>query len=171
LQAIGLKSARALAAGLLVDPELRRLAGIHARAERIGERADDVERLVLTALSSPTVQAAFATGRPHREVYVATTVGAVVLDGYVDLCYEEEGGLTVVDYKTDTVRDRAEVETSAEHHSLQAAAYALALGDATGLPVHRCVLVFLSPGRPIELEVPDLSRAIERVRGLVEAAL
>ena len=170
LQGIGRESARAVAAGLPAPPGLRRLAELHARAERIGDRAGEVERLVLAALSSPTVKAAFASGSPHREIYVAATIGSVVLDGYVDLCFEEEGGLTIVDYKTDTVRDRAEVEASAEHHGHQAAAYALALGDATGRPVLRCVLVFLSPpGRPIEFEVPDLAGAIERVRGLVEA--
>jgi ATP-dependent exoDNAse (exonuclease V) beta subunit len=94
-----------------------------------------------------------------------------VLDGYVDLCFEESGSLTVVDYKTDSVRDDAEVEASAERYSLQAAAYALALADATGLPVRRCVLVFLSPpGRPIELEVPDLAAAVDRVRSVVGTA-
>jgi len=171
LQAIGPRTARRIVAGGPPGPELRQLAGAMARAERIGGRSDEVTELVTAALSSPTVKAAFASGRPRREVYVATTVGGIVLDGYVDLCFEEDGGLTVVDYKTDTVRDRGEVEESAERYSLQAAAYALALAEATGLPVRRCVLVFLSPpGRPIEFEVPDLSAAVERVRALVEAA-
>jgi ATP-dependent exoDNAse (exonuclease V) beta subunit len=171
LQAIDLATARSLAAGGPGCHELTVLARAHASAERIGHRAGDVEHLVLAALSSPTVRAAFATGTPHREVYVATTIGGVVLDGYVDLCFEDAGELTVVDYKTDSVRDGAEVEASVEHHCLQAAAYGLALGDATGLVVRRCVLIFLSPpGQPIELEVPDLADTMARVRGLVGAA-
>jgi ATP-dependent exoDNAse (exonuclease V) beta subunit len=89
----------------------------------------------------------------------------------VDLCFEEAGGLTVVDYKTDTVSDVTEVGASAERYSLQAVAYALALGDVTGRAVRRCVLVFLSPpGRPVEFEVPDLEAAVRRVRAAVEAA-
>jgi ATP-dependent exoDNAse (exonuclease V) beta subunit len=130
-----------------------------------------VERLVLAALSSPSVRDAFTGGAPRREVYVATTVDGVVLDGYLDLCIEEDGGLTVVDYKTDTIRDRATIEAAAERYGLQAAAYALALRDATGLPVRRCVLVFLTPpNQPIEYEVPDLAAAVERVRAIVAGA-
>jgi hypothetical protein len=171
LQTIGQDAARHVALSLGIGPELRQLAEAHARAERIGDRAGEVELLVVAALSSPTVQAAFSTGTPHREVYVATTIGELVLDGYVDLCFEQDGGLVVVDYKTDSVRDRAAVEGFAEHYSLQAAAYALALEDATGLEVRRCVLVFLTPpGRPIELEVPHLAAALERVRSLVTGA-
>jgi ATP-dependent helicase/nuclease subunit A len=174
LQSVGQETARQIAASQhspRLRDQLRQLAEAQARAERIGGRGDEVEMLVSAALRSPTVAAAFATGRPRREVYVATTVGGVVLDGYVDLCFEESGSLTVVDYKTDSVRDDAEVEASAERYSLQAAAYALALADATGLPVRRCVLVFLSPpGRPIELEVPDLAAAVDRVRSVVGTA-
>jgi len=171
LQAVGSETARHIAGGSPAPPELRQLAEAQARAERIAARSDEVAKLVVAALSSPTVKAAFASARPRREVYVATTVGDLVLDGYVDLCFEDEGGLTVVDYKTDTVRDRAEVEESAERYSLQAAAYALALADATGLRVRRCVLVFLSPpGRPIEFEVPELTAVIERVRSVLAAS-
>jgi ATP-dependent exoDNAse (exonuclease V) beta subunit len=171
LQSISLSLARQLAAGGSPSPELRALAGSEARAERIGDRTADVERLVLAALSSPSVRDAFTGGAPRREVYVATTVDGVVLDGYLDLCIEEDGGLTVVDYKTDTIRDRATIEAAAERYGLQAAAYALALRDATGLPVRRCVLVFLTPpNQPIEYEVPDLAAAVERVRAIVAGA-
>jgi ATP-dependent exoDNAse (exonuclease V) beta subunit len=170
LQEISQATARQIATGTGA-PGLGRLAAAQARAEHIAGRAGEVEELVTAALESPTVRAAFKSGRPRREIYVATTVGEVVLDGYVDLCFEEAGGLTVVDYKTDTVRDDTEVEASAERYSLQAAAYALALGDVTGRAVQRCVLVFLSPpGRPIEFEVPDLEGAVRRVRAAVEAA-
>jgi ATP-dependent helicase/nuclease subunit A len=151
--------------------ELRELAAAQAGSEGIGARAGEVEELVAAALSSPTVKAAFRSGSPRREVYVATMVGGVVLDGYVDICFEDDGGLVVIDYKTDSVRDQADVFASAERYSLQAAAYALALADATGMPVRRCVLVFLAPpGRPIEFDVPGLEAAVARVRAAVAAA-
>jgi ATP-dependent exoDNAse (exonuclease V) beta subunit len=170
LQSISLGNARQVAAGLRA-PELRELAEAQASAEHIADRAGEVELLAQAALSSPTVQAALDTANPHREVYVATTIGGVVLDGYVDLCFDDAGALVVIDYKTDVVRDRAEVEAAADHYRLQAAAYALALADATGVPVHRCVLVFLSPpGRPIEVEIPHLAGVVERVRVLVAGA-
>jgi ATP-dependent helicase/nuclease subunit A len=171
LRDIDIHLARAVAGGTPAGDGLRRLAEFQASAEGITGLAGDVERLVAAALSSPTVREAFATPNPHREVFVATTVDGVVLDGYVDLCFEHDDGLTVVDYKTDTVRDLGEIEAAAEHHCLQAAAYALALGEATNLPVHRCVLVFVSaPGRPIDFEVPHLGQTIERVRTLVVGA-
>jgi ATP-dependent helicase/nuclease subunit A len=170
LQEISPETAR-LVVARIASPELGWLAAAQARAEHIAARAGEVEELVRAALESPTVRAAFESERPRRELYVAAPVGEVVLDGYVDLCFEQAGGLTVVDYKTDVVRDDAEVAVSAERYSLQAAAYALALGEVTGRAVHRCVLVFLSPpGRPVEFEVPDLARAVRRVRAAVEAA-
>ncbi len=174
LQSVGQDVARRIADGTPHGAdlsELRELAAAQAGSEGIGARAGEVEDLVASALSSPTVKAAFDSGSPRREVYVATMVGGVVLDGYVDICFEDDGGLVVIDYKTDSVRDQADVLASAERYSLQAAAYALALADATGMPVRRCVLVFLAPpGRPIEFDVPDLPAAVARVRAAVAAA-
>ena len=172
LQRIGRETARRIGLGLAAGTELSEIAAAQARVEHIATRAVEVEALVAAALRSPTVKAAFAGERLRREIYVAAPVGGKVLDGYVDLCFEDGDGLTVVDYKTDAVRDLVEVEESSERYSLQAAAYALALHDATGLPIRRCVLVFLAPpGRPVEFEVPDLAAVIERVRAVVGAAL
>jgi ATP-dependent exoDNAse (exonuclease V) beta subunit len=89
----------------------------------------------------------------------------------VDLCFQQDGGLVVVDYKTDAVRDGAEAEASAERYYMQAAAYGIALEDATGMAVRRCVLVFLSPREgAVELDVPNLAALIARVRIIVEGA-
>ncbi len=172
LQRIGRGTACRVGLGLAAGTELSEIAAAQARVEHIAARAAEVEGLVVAALRSPTVKAAFAGERLRREIYVATPVEGKVLDGYVDLCFEEGDGLTVVDYKTDAVLDLAEVVESSERYSLQAAAYALALQDATGRPIRRCVLVFLAPpGRPVEFEVPDLGAALDRVRAVVGAAL
>jgi ATP-dependent exoDNAse (exonuclease V) beta subunit len=172
LESIDLATARAIGSG---DPAsgdvLRRLAEAEARAERIPDRADDVARLARGALASPIVRRAFAAPSVRREIYVATTVAGVVLDGFVDLCFQDDGGLTVIDYKTDTLGDRTEIAELAVRYALQAAAYALALGEAAAIPVTRCVLVFLSaPGEALEFEVPDLAAATDRVRLLVGGA-
>jgi ATP-dependent helicase/nuclease subunit A len=150
---------------------LARICAAQARAEHIGRRSAEVERLVLAALASPTVREAFASGRARRELYVSTSVGGIVLDGFVDLCFEaQDGGLVVVDYKTDAVTDQAEIDAKLARYELQVAAYALALGDATGLTVRRAVLVFLSPpAQPIEVAVAPLGALAKRVRGLLEA--
>jgi ATP-dependent helicase/nuclease subunit A len=151
---------------------LRRICTAQARAEQIGDRSSEVERLSAAALSSPTVVDAFASGTARREIYVSTSVDGTVLDGFVDLCYvTASGGLVVVDYKTDAVRDVGEVQAKLARYELQAAAYALALADATGRPVERAVLVFLSPPhQPIEMVIEPLGPLAEKVRALVAAA-
>jgi ATP-dependent exoDNAse (exonuclease V) beta subunit len=171
LQSIGLEAARALAGAPSAEShELRRIASAQAQAEHVAEYAREVELLAKVALSSPTVRAAFASPRVHRELYVSTRIGDVVLDGFIDLCFEDGAGLVVVDYKTDRVDDLSEIEVLAERYELQAAAYALGLGAAVGKPVSRCVLVFLRAPEAIEHEVSDLSARIAEVREVVAAA-
>jgi ATP-dependent helicase/nuclease subunit A len=138
-----------------------------AEADHIAGRTAEVEALVLAALSSPTVATAFASGAVRREVYVATTVGQAVLDGYVDLCYEADGGLVVVDYKTNATRPAPPLQ---ERHALQVAAYALALGEATGKVVIRAVIVTLSAQGATEHDLNDLAGRMAEVRRLVTAA-
>ena len=147
---------------------LRPIAVAQARAERIPERSDEVARYALVALRSATVRAAIRSGTARRELFVATRLGDRLLEGFVDLCFEEEGGLVVVDYKTDAVRDAAEVEAALGRYRFQAAAYALALARATGRPVRRCVLVFLrAPGEVAERELDDLEGLVAEVERLV----
>ena len=69
----------------------------------------------------------------------------MTLEGYVDLVYRDDDGLVVVDYKTDAVGDAADLARRMAHYRIQGAAYALAVGDATGEPVVACVFVFLDP--------------------------
>ena len=130
---------------------LRPLALAQARSERIGDRSADVERLAAAALSSDVVVEAIRSGTARREVYVAAPVGGRLLEGFVDLCFDDGAGLVVVDYKTDAVDGDEDLERAYERYRLQAAAYALALAAATGRPVRRCVLLFLAAsGGPAE---------------------
>ena len=90
----------------------------------------------------------------------------ITLEGYVDLVYRDDDGLVVVDYKTDAV----DAETRAErvaHYRIQAAAYALAVAEATGEPVVRGVLCFLDPAgaREVEFAGDDLAAAVGRGPG------
>ena len=68
-----------------------------------------------------------------------------------DLCFETEGGLTVVDFKTDHVFTGQEVLDRAERYRPQLEAYSLALTRVLGVPVTRRVLYFLAPGRAVEV--------------------
>ena len=63
------------------------------------------------------------SGHYWREVPVAIPVGEGSIQGFIDLLFEEEGELVVVDYKTDDVREEA--ETALDRYTMQGAAYAL----------------------------------------------
>ena len=142
------------------------VARARAAAQGVGAHAGDVAAMVGAALRAPAVRA--GAGRRHwRELYVAVPVGdGGVLEGYVDLVVEGEDGLVVVDYKTDRVDGRAGVDAAATRYGPQLASYALALEDATGLAVRRCVLVFVGGGEPVEhvIDGPalDTARAVAR---------
>jgi ATP-dependent exoDNAse (exonuclease V) beta subunit len=143
-------------------------ASAQAAAEGVIGREQQIAELVLSALASSTVHDAVASGAYRREMYVATAVEGVTLEGYVDLVYRlPAGGLVVVDYKTDAWRDTTDLDDKLARYRLQGASYALALEAATGEPVHRCVFLFLGAGGAETREVSDLPRALEEVRALL----
>ncbi len=74
----------------------------------------------------------------------------ILLQGVVDCCFEEAGGLTVVDFKTDRVRG-PDLERRALEYRPQLAAYSRALEAITGRPVKRRVLWFFHAGRAVEI--------------------
>lgn len=142
-------------------------AAAQAAAEGILDREEVVARLARSALASPTV--AEAVGRRHwRELFVAAPVGDRLLEGYVDLLYESDEGLVVVDYKTDVVSDEADLAAKVTRYGVQAAAYAIAVEAATGIAVARAVLVFLTETDPLDVVVADLPA--ERQRAAATAA-
>ena len=73
----------------------------------------------------------------------------VLLQGVVDCCIEEDGALTVIDYKTDAVRSEEELAARAAYYRGQLSAYAAALRRIFGKPVREGVLVFLSCGKEV----------------------
>ena len=79
----------------------------------------------------------------------------ILLQGVVDCCIEEDGALTVIDYKTDAVRGREAVAERAAWYGGQLRAYAAALRRIFGKPVRECVLYFLSAGEEVRVEMPD----------------
>lgn len=74
----------------------------------------------------------------------------VLLQGVVDCYFENEDGITVVDFKTDHVKGDALTIRAAEY-APQLNAYGEALQEITGKPVVRKVLWFFSEGRQVEV--------------------
>ena len=114
-------------------------------AEGVLEYADVVTALVRSALASDVVQRAAA--RDHwRESYVGTEQpDGTILEGFVDLIYrEDDGRLTIVDYKTDVIPASA-LDARVAYYAPQLQAYAQILPN-TAPPV----LLFLNPTTAVE---------------------
>ena len=149
-----------LASGAGIDET----ASAQAAAEGVLGHEATIAGLARAAIASPAVQRAAA--RAHwREMYVAVPLDGIVLEGYVDLVYRDDDGLVVVDYKTDSPAPDA-LESRVAAYRIQAAAYALAVAEATGEPVVRAILTFCAPAGATEVrfEGAELEAAAAEVR-------
>jgi ATP-dependent helicase/nuclease subunit A len=154
--------------GVLQSIDLATGAGLdetskaQAAAEGIPDRADEIAGLVRTALESTVVKRAVASGNFHREVFVSIPLGGRLVEGFIDLLFEESDGLVIVDYKTDSIK-AADVEKAKDAHEVQVGLYTLAARETTGKTVHEAVLLFLRPNaeyRFLNIDALD-ARALE----------
>jgi ATP-dependent helicase/nuclease subunit A len=124
-----------------------------AAAEGILGKEHVIEALARAALGSDTVRKA-AQLRHWREVYVGIPYGEAILEGYIDLLYEDDDGLMIVDYKTDAWRSEAELDMKVERYRVQLQAYAGAVRTAVGRTVTGTALLFLRPNQTVLREIP-----------------
>jgi ATP-dependent helicase/nuclease subunit A len=123
--------------------DLDDLARLEATNEGLPERADEVAAIARAALDSPVVRRALGAKRFWRELSVVAEVDGRLVEGFIDLAFEDDDGrLVVVDHKTDAVEDEADLDRVAAGYRLQVAAYAAALERATGREVAEGWLVF-----------------------------
>jgi ATP-dependent exoDNAse (exonuclease V) beta subunit len=146
------------------------LSASQASAESISHRYQLVQAFVTSALKTEVVKSA-ALQRHWRELYVAAPINGLVLEGYIDLMYEEQDNneLILIDYKTDQITDST-VEEKILQYRLQGAAYALAVEATTGRHVKEMKFIFLSSdGSPARVErVHELHLAIADVQLLTK---
>ncbi|HUU84293.1 MAG TPA: helicase-exonuclease AddAB subunit AddA [Phycisphaerae bacterium] len=150
---------------LPVDAGIRRLIDAGAVTD---EEADAIDADALTwFLESPLGQRIRQAGDAYRRefIFISTEAGAVfdaaltgasddtvLVRGIADGVLPTDGGLEIVDYKTDQVDD-AGAEARAAEYGLQLRLYARAVARIWHRPVARCWLVFLTPRRIIEVPV------------------
>jgi ATP-dependent exoDNAse (exonuclease V) beta subunit len=159
------------------SPTVRDLAVWQTSVEGLpADVADVVEAKARAALASPLVARAVASGSVRRELHVAVPIAAILgtgaegspdvdlVEGFVDLLFDDGAGLVVVDYKTDDVPTPAAVAVALERYAPQGAAYALLLEAATGRPVSEVHFLFLRGNEAVDAVVPDLAGAVARVR-------
>jgi len=124
--------AEALAPSFGLDPDAARRAGDAARR----------------ALALPVMQRARAASRVWRELPVWLPQGADLVEGVVDLVFEEDGALVVVDYKTDHIAPEQALAQAA-HHAPQLQLYGRALAVATGASVRDRLVLFTALGESV----------------------
>jgi ATP-dependent helicase/nuclease subunit A len=74
----------------------------------------------------------------------------VLLQGVVDCCFEEDGKLVIVDYKTDRIGPDG-VQARTDYYASQLRAYAGAMERILGLPAKQRLLFFLHGGYVSEI--------------------
>jgi ATP-dependent helicase/nuclease subunit A len=112
------------------------------------EQAEAAARIVQRTLELPLLERARKAPRVFRELPIVFADEGDLVEGIVDLAFEEDGGLVVVDYKTESVA-KEQVLAQAAHHAPQLQIYGRGLSQATGLPVRERLLVFVSPGETV----------------------
>jgi ATP-dependent helicase/nuclease subunit A len=124
--------ARALAPGYGLDA---------SAAARAGSQVESV-------LAMPLLDRARRAARVWRELSLWFPEGDNLVEGVVDLVFEEPDGLVVVDYKSDPISEEQALAQAA-HHAAQLQLYGRGLAQAAGRPVRERLVVFTALGRAV----------------------
>ena len=100
------------------------------------------------ALSLPVLDRARRARRVWRELALWFPDGPHLVEGIVDLVFEETGALVIVDYKSDAI-DEKDALAQAAHHAPQLQLYGRGLAQAAGLPVRERLVLFTALGRTV----------------------
>jgi ATP-dependent helicase/nuclease subunit A len=155
-------------------------AKLHAAAEGVGDRTEEIAELARATLQVPVVQRAARSPNIFREAYVGVPLNEdhTSLEGFIDLAFQDENGeIVIVDFKTDRVAENADLAEASAPYRTQLGAYAHAITLATGLRVSEAWLVFSRRARErgeSEYRIEDLdgaaAAAADLATGVVGAA-
>jgi ATP-dependent exoDNAse (exonuclease V) beta subunit len=112
------------------------------------EAADRAATQVERALGLPVIDRARRAPRVWRELALWFPDGAHLVEGIVDLVFEEDGQLVVVDYKSDAIASDQALAQAA-HHAPQLQLYGRGLAQAVGRPVRERLVLFTALGRTV----------------------
>ena len=87
----------------------------------------------------------------------------LLVEGIVDLLFQEKEGLVIVDYKTDAGSE-AELERRWADYSRQGSVYAAAMADITGRPVKEVSFIFVRKGLVKSFFNPDPAHLRQTLR-------
>jgi ATP-dependent exoDNAse (exonuclease V) beta subunit len=130
-------------------PDLRPIALALAPLFGLDASAGDAAaEAAVRARAQPVLTRARRATRVWRELPVWLPEGEEMIEGIVDLAFEEDGQLVIVDYKTDRVT-REEAVDQAARHAAQLRLYGRGLTLALGLPVRERLVLFTAIGEAI----------------------
>jgi ATP-dependent exoDNAse (exonuclease V) beta subunit len=107
----------------------------------LAARAAEVVR---RALASDLVRRITSADRYFKEVPFVFRENGTIVEGVMDVLFEEEGRLGIVDFKTDRV-PKSRLEERADIYRAQMATYRRAVTMACGRPPEDVILFFLHP--------------------------
>lgn len=149
--------------------------GLETMATTLGKKCAlkqaEVDRgveLVRWGLTSPVLARAARCARVWRELPFVYHDQGSLIEGFVDLAFEEDGGIVVVDFKTDAVKGSQELEERVHLYAPQGVVYAMALEEITGTKVKEAILLFLSA--KVEKSIPVGKEDFRRLERLLREA-
>ena len=110
----------------------------------VPEAHEEALRLADVFRKGPIGRRLAQAARVEREFDFLLAIEELVIRGQVDLWFEQDGEICIVDYKTDGVT-AAEANQRAQDYALQLRLYAMAIEQVADRPPSRAWLHFLRP--------------------------
>lgn len=141
------------------------LAGVSVDTP-VHEAVELADRFRTSALGKRALRAT----RLEHEYDFVVSIDQLVLRGQIDLWFEHNRELILVDYKTDRIRLPMD-PVRLRAYSFQLQLYAIALERIAGKPVSHAYLYFLRPNECVEVDISPLQQNAvrETVRGFLSA--
>jgi len=105
---------------------------------------EPVTRTVQKTLKSDLMKRILASDRYHKEVPFAFKENGTIVEGKIDVLFEEAGEITIVDFKTDKVT-KSDLKERTEHYRTQVETYRQSITATCGKPPKEVILFFLNP--------------------------
>ena len=126
-------------------------------------------RLVEWGLGSSVLRRAARSSSLWKELPFVYRRGDHLIEGFIDLVFEEGGELVVVDFKTDRVEEGKELAVRLRQYAPQGIVYATALEKITHKKVKEVVFLFLSA--KVEKSLPLPKSPLRKVEQFLRASM
>ncbi|MBU9723859.1 MULTISPECIES: UvrD-helicase domain-containing protein [Bacillaceae] len=114
----------------------------------IGGETTDWASGIASAVSSNNASSSAA----NVDGSVATAGVPILYSGVIDLVMKEKDGWTIVDYKSDRVKEKGDLRLLAETYGEQIKSYVHIWNELTGEPVHKAEIYFIEEDKCFEVK-------------------